>query len=387
MYNFIKKTFVKNYTNKQSQETRTSYGIVAGIIGLITNLILFALKIVVGLLTLSITIISDAVNNLTDFLSSILIIMGFKISSKPADERHPYGYARFEYITSLIMAVIIVILGMVMLVSSINKIINPSVMHIGIVSIIILSSSILFKLFLFGLFKSFAKDTQSPVLTTACKDTRNDAISAIIIFCFALCLLIWGESIAILDGIFGCLVCLLIIYSGIQMIRDYSSSLIGTGGTDSEIEKIKQYLYEKDFVLDVHNVQFHKYGAGTTYVNAHIGVDGNIPLIKCNELVNQLEEDIEKEYNIDITLHVDAIDRNNKATVLFKNKINNILKEIDEDIEIDHISVVEKPMFIVIDCDIILPLDCEVDIQTLQNVILTKFQSYKKDVVLNLNET
>lgn len=384
MSQFFSIIFTSKHTPELTSITRTKYGILAGVMGLIINLLLFGFKLFFGILSFSATIIADAINSLSDSISNFLVILGFKVSKRPPDKNHPYGYARFEYITSLIMAVIIFVLGVYMIYNSITKIISPSIESISIFTICFLFIAVLAKVFLWVSYTKLGKTLKSASLTTAGKDALNDTLSTSFVLIFCLLTYFFGSSIAFLDGVFGVVVSLIIILSGYNLIKKNSSSLLGSGASATEQKALKNALLDYDFILDVHNVQFHKYGHNKTFASAHICIDGSMPLIMCNNLINDVEEQIEKKFNLDITLHIDALDKTDKLTMHYRNKLSLLLSDIDALIEIDSIETQEYNSYIEIQCQIVLPAGSTLDIKELEASLLSKMQNHKKDIVLHL---
>ena len=257
----IKKIFIKNYENTTDSKVRFKYGIVSGFFGLITNLLLFASKFVIGILSGSITIVADAINNLSDMGSCFIVLLGFKLSSKPADSEHPYGHERYEQIMALIVAVIVIAIGILLAKSSIEKIITPTKTEVNLLTYIILGIAILVKLFQFLLYKDFAKSINSDVLKASSIDSRNDIISTSAVLVAMVLINIIGDVGISIDGIFGLLVSAFIIFSSIKLVKETIDPLLGVMPDEDFIKKLKNKILSYDGVLGVHDFLIHSYGA------------------------------------------------------------------------------------------------------------------------------
>ena len=239
MVKLIKQLFIKNYQMVNDAKVRVRYGVVAGGIGIFANVLLFIAKLVAGILSFSIAVIADAINNLSDFMTSIVTIIGFKLSGQPADKKHPYGHARFEYVTGLIVACIIFFIGIETGRSAIDKIISGETSDFTIITIIILSVSVLIKLCLSLVFKSLAKSINSDAIYAMATDSRNDAISTSIVLICAVVGMLTDFSI---DGYLGVAVSVFVLISAIKLISETINPLIGTAPDKDLIKKIENNL-------------------------------------------------------------------------------------------------------------------------------------------------
>lgn len=299
---FLIKKFVNDYENIENINVRKSYGILSGTIGIIANIILFVIKLVSGIMMNSIAIISDAFNNLSDSISSLITIIGARLSEKPPDTEHPYGHGRFEYISSLIVSFIIFVMGGQLLFEAYDKIVNPEPIswNTGIIIILILSVFIKIWMFLFN--RNIAKKLNSTLIMANAKDSLSDAIasSGIIAGTFA------GIFIPLpLDGLLGFIISLFILYTGFSIARDSVHYLLGPSPDPRLLEQIKNIIAENDQIKNAHNFQIHDYGPGKKLASLHVVLPAEMSVEKAHTIIDEVEEKIKAELAIDVVIHVD----------------------------------------------------------------------------------
>ncbi|NCU18414.1 cation diffusion facilitator family transporter [Pallidibacillus pasinlerensis] len=302
MIKFLIKHFIPNYENTTDTDVREKYGVLSGIVGIICNVLLFIIKLVIGLIVNSIAIISDAFNNLTDSATSIITIIGAKLSNRPPDKEHPFGHGRYEYIASLLVAFLIFAVGWQLLGSSVNEIFNPQPVDINILAIVILSLSILIKVWMYSYNTYIGKTINSGLNIATAKDSLNDVIttSGVII----------GTVIGLyvdlpIDGIIGLIISLLIMYTGFSTAKDTVNFLLGPSPDPEISEKIEKMVAESKVVTNCHQLRIHDYGPGKHFASMHVDVPAHISVEEAHSLIHQLEEKIKKELGIDIVIHID----------------------------------------------------------------------------------
>lgn len=325
---------------------RNKSGIIAGYTGITVNVFLSAMKLAAGFSFNSIAIIADGVNNLSDTASSLITIIGFKLSLKPADEKHPYGHARMEYIAALMVSFVVVFLGLQLLVESVRKIINPDPAEFSIITVIILLFSIGVKIFLWLYYKMEGKKIKSPVLLAASQDSRNDifATSAILIS-----LIIFYFTQIDLDGIMGAAVALLILYFGGKLIADTVNPLLGTAPSKKFTDKVGLKIMSYGGILGYHDLTIHNYGYKRSFASVHCEVKSDEDVIKSHELIDRIERDFLKDMNLQMVIHMDPIILDNKKTNRARLEIAKIIHNISEEIDFHDFRVVtdnNKPKFI-----------------------------------------
>ncbi len=325
MTKLIVKMFLKN-KNCDTPGGRESYGKLAGIVGIICNLFLSALKFVLGYITNSVSITADATNNIADAGSSIITLIGFRLSEKPADEDHPYGHARIEYITGLIISFLVMLIGFEIFKTSIGKIITPETSDFRWVTAVILVVSIIVKLWLSRFNKSLGKLIKSTALDATAADSRNDCISTLAVLIAAVISHFTGFN---LDGYMGVGVAIFILISGIGLIKETVGPLLGQAPSKELYEKIEHKMLSYENVLGVHDLLVHSYGPGSYFASAHVEMDANINVLVCHDIMDKIERDFLKQDNIHLVVHLDPTVLDCEETNELKEVVRQILYDID----------------------------------------------------------
>lgn len=290
------------------EDKRIKYGITAGILGITSNVVLCAAKLIVGFIGNSITIIADAVNNLSDALSSVITVFGFRISARPADKEHPFGHHRYEQISALIVAIIVLAIGVLLGKSSIEKIITPEETTVTALTYVVLSVAIVLKLAQMAMYLYFSRKISSDSLRAAAADSRNDILSTGAVLIAAIVTDVAGVNI---DAYMGLAVSLFIIISSILLIKDTISPLLGEPPTKEFVENVRKKLLSYDGVLGIHDLMVHNYGAtSSTYVSVHVEVDARGDIMKAHDMIDNIERDFLKD-GLNLTVHMDPIETYN----------------------------------------------------------------------------
>lgn len=337
---FLKKMFIKNYRETDDPKVRFNYGKVAGIIGILSNVILFALEILIGLISSSITIIVSAVNSLTDAGSSILTLIGFKLASKPADREHPFGHARMEYVFGLIIALITFTAGLIFAKSSFEKIITPTPIDISLWTYIILSFAIIIKFFQMFMYRDFAKGIDSDTLRANENDSKLDGITQITILVSMIVMHIFNINI---DGYIGLLVSIFIIYSSFRLILETINPLISEKPEKRIINKIKRELLSFEGIHDFHDLLIHQYGSSATFATVHVEVPADATLLDIHELIDKIERHFEDKLSINLTIQIDPVDKDDPRTKKIHDKVEKTIKSINKKLSIHGLRVIHAP--------------------------------------------
>lgn len=333
----IKKLFIKNYQKKDNPETHHRYGIVAGVIGTLLNLFVSIIGILIGLLSGSISIIIQSIGNITDAGSSIITLIGFKLSTKPADKEHPFGHARIEYICGFIITIVMLLIGIISTKTSIEKIFNPEPINIGLYTFIVLIIIILTKLFLMLMYQSFAKDINSDTLYASSVDCGVDMLASLAILISMIVMKYTGINI---DSYLGLIVSILIIISAIKMIKETIDPLISVKPNKKLVTKIKKELLSFDGINDMHDLLVHTYGSGSTFVSVHVEVPETTTLLDCHELIDKIERHFEDKLHINLTMQVDPVNLNNPQTKAIEDKVEKSLKALNKNLTIHGLRVI-----------------------------------------------
>lgn len=305
MTNWLIQKFIKDSDNTKDTAVRTSYGKLAGIVGIVCNVLLFVGKLVAGLISGSIAIMADAVNNLSDAASNVVALLGFRLSAMPADDKHPYGYARYEYLAGLTVSVLVVAIGISLGKESIGKLLSPEMLTFNWLSVTILAISILVKLWMSLFNQKIGKRINSDTLIATAADSRNDVLStgAVLVSMFVAH---WTGSVYV-DGIMGCLVACFIIYSGIGLVRETLSPLLGETPDPTLVERIHQKVLSHKAVLGMHDLIIHDYGPGHQFASLHIELPAEMDPMVSHDLIDVIENDFMTNENLHISIHYDPI--------------------------------------------------------------------------------
>lgn len=311
MTEILLRLFVKDHKNTASEQVRTRYGKLAGLVGICCNVLLFLAKLVIGVLTGALSITADAINNLTDASSSVITLLGFRLSAKPADEDHPYGHARYEYLTALAVAALILIIGVELAISSVKKIItyfgaspetaDPKNFWV-VVAVLVLS--ILVKLWMMMFNFKLGKKIGSTALCATATDSRNDVISTSAVLVAYIVEVNTGWYI---DGFMGLLVALFILWSGISVARETISPLLGEAVDPHITELIHKEAEAHEMILGVHDLMVHDYGPGRRFASVHVEISEKENVMKAHELIDDIEMKFKTEHNIFLVIHYDPV--------------------------------------------------------------------------------
>jgi len=301
---FLISKFVPNYQDTTNKKVRDSYGYLGGLVGIIVNLILFATKLIIGILSNSIAITADAFNNLSDVASSVITILGFKLASKPADKEHPFGHGRLEYISGLIVSFMVILVGFEFIKTSFNKIIHPTNVIFSLIPFILILISIGVKIWISGFNKTMGKAINSSALKASSTDALSDVISS---SCVALSLLLSNWIDFPIDGYIGIVVSLIIIYAGYSLIKKTMNPLLGEAPDKHLVKGLQEKLLSFDYITGSHDLVIHNYGPGRCMGSIHAEVPCDISIVKIHEIIDKAEKEISEEFNMYLVIHMDPI--------------------------------------------------------------------------------
>ena len=343
MITLLRKIFIKDYNNLSSPVVREKHGLLASLGGIFINLLLFAFKLLVGILSFSISIISDAINNLTDMFSCIVNLIGFKIASKPADKDHPYGHERVEYITGMIVSFIIIAVAIILGYSSITKIINQEKdTAFTITTFIILGVAVVGKVLLGLYYYRIGKLINSLSLKATMQDSINDAIcTTVVLITSIICYFL--PDLWFLDPAISIAVALFILYSGIKMVKETSNPLIGITPDHQLVQDIVKDIKQHDCVIGIHDLVFHSYGPTKMFMTVHVEVDGYTDMILAHDEIDNIEKDINDKFGVLLTVHMDPIDTKNEEIPFIKNHLDKWIKEVSDKISYHDLRIVYGP--------------------------------------------
>ena len=328
MIKLLSKIFIPNFQDTQDKKVREGYGVLAGIIGIICNLLLFALKLILGLFMNSIAVISDAFNNLTDCGSSIIAIIAAKMSNRPPDPEHPYGHGRIEYISSLIVAIIILLVGFELLKNSFGKILNPEEIVFNSLSIILLLFAVAVKLWMYSYNRYIGNLIDSGVQKATAFDSLSDAIATSAVIVSTLVGYYFNLKI---DGYVGLLISLFILYAGYSVAKETISVLLGASPNEELAERIVELVNEGEYIVGTHDLKVHDYGPGRTIASIHAEILDTVDFVKGHLIIDNLEKRITEELNINIVIHLDPICTDQEKNVVMEKLVQDTVSEVNND--------------------------------------------------------
>lgn len=322
MTGLIVKLFIKNSEETENPKVRECYGKVAGAVGIITNFLLFLIKFLAGSIFGSVAVVADAVNNLSDSASSLLTMIGFKLAGKPADEKHPFGHARIEYLTGVIISIIIVIIGWQLGQSSLQKILAPESADFNLLVFVCLAVSIGVKLWQSAFYRFVGKRISSATIYATSSDSRNDVIATSAVLVGAVISRFTGLD---LDGYMGVAVAVFIIISGIKLVFDTGAPLLGEAPDSALVERIGSKICSYEGILGIHDLTIHNYGAGKCFASVHCEVAAEADILVSHDLIDNIERDFLTNEGIQLVIHLDPIVMDDEETKVLRDRVNAVI--------------------------------------------------------------
>ena len=317
---FLIKKFIINYQNIEEEKTRNAYVYLASIVGILCNLILSIIKISVGFISGSVSITADGFNNLSDMASSIITMVGIKLANRPADKEHPFGHGRMEYLSALVVAFMVMLVGVQFVKTSFERILNPVAVSFEIIPFILLLISLLIKLWLSRFNKFMGLKINSTALKAASVDALGDVFTS---SCVLISFLAAKFTTLPIDGYVGLIVSAAILYAGYSLIKDTISPLLGEAPDEELVKKIKQGVLSYDNIIGVHDLIIHNYGVGKCMASIHAEIPSNIDLVTIHEIIDSAEREISQKLNIYLVIHMDPM-------CIHDDKINKVKGEVQE---------------------------------------------------------
>lgn len=371
MTNLLIKLFIKD-KDTEKPETRAKYGMLSSITGIIVNILLSIVKLVIGIFANSISIISDALNNVTDAGSSIVTMIGFKVSQKKIDRDHPWGHGRMEYITAFIVDILIVLVGLELFRKSFDKIINPTVPDISIVTIVILTIAVLTKLWLFVFYNKIAKTIDSPAIKGNAYDSISDSISTFVVLLSAIVARNFGISI---DGYASILVAIFILFTGFKALKETIDLLLGMKPDAEFVANLEEFAKKYKMISGIHDIMVHDYGPGRKIVSFHAEVPVNCDICKAHDVIDQMEQDIYEEFNCITTIHMDPIVTDDEEINEMRKRTEEIVKEINPEFSIHDFRMTDGGDRMNLIFDLVIPAESKINHEELKNMVQQKIHN------------
>ena len=369
MTNLLIKLFVKDNENPKDENVRPKYAMLSSITGIVVNLLLSIFKLVIGIVTNSMSIISDALNNVTDTGSSIVTMIGFKLSQKEVDNEHPWGHGRMEYITAFIVDILIILVGVELLQNSVDKIIHPVMPTFNGVVIFLLVVAILVKLWLFVFYSKIAKRIDSSAIKATAYDSISDCVSTFVVLFSSVISLIFGITF---DGYVSILVAIFILITGVKALKETIDILLGSKPDKEFIDQISEFVKKYPMIAGIHDIMVHDYGPGRKIVSFHAEVPADANICEAHDIIDELEQDMLKEFKCITTIHMDPIVVNDAKINEAKASVEKIVKEINENYSIHDFRMTDGGKRINLIFDLVIPRDDKIDKDVLRKEIIEK---------------
>lgn len=372
MINFLVHTFITDYENITHRTVRSAYGKLCGVVGIVCNFLLFLGKMVAGILSGSLSIVADAINNLSDASSSIISLLGFKLAEKPADMEHPYGHGRYEYLAGLFVSILILIIGATFLKEGVQKIFHPQKAEFSVLSIAILAVSIWIKLWMMHFNKKIGQKIFSQALLAASQDSRNDVFSSAAVLLTALLAHFFSWN---LDGWVSVGISLFVLYSGIEMIREILNPLLGMPPDPKQVKEIEKKIKSYPGVLGIHDLILHDYGPGRQFASVHIEMAAERDVILSHDTIDDIEKDFWEQDQLHLVIHYDPIVTTEKRIVELRAFLEETVKEIDPNLSVHDLRIVEGISHTNLVFDCVVPFKFRLSGLELKQEIISKVTS------------
>lgn len=360
---------------KNDTNSREKIGKISSLVGILLNIILSVCKIVVGIVSGFISIMADGLNNLSDCGSSVVSYMSFRMSSKPADKEHPYGHERIEYVSSMAVAFVILIIAFELAMESINNIISPKALEFSVIVVAVLIGSILVKVGMFIFNNIMAKKINSDLLKATAVDSLSDSISTTAVL---ISVLVGRFTGVYIDGYVGVLVSLLIAWSGIKILKETASKLIGQAPDRDLVLQVKTRILSKPGVLGIHDLNIYCYGPNKYFASVHIEVDAKVDVLESHELIDDIEKEFLEETNVVLTGHLDPIVIDDEEVNMLRRQVSIIVKDIDEEFSMHDFRIVRAVNYTNLIFEVAIPFETKLSDEEIEKLIKTRIKQLGK---------
>ena len=376
MTKLLIRKFVANHDDTTAPEVRAAYGKLSGIVGIVCNILLFAAKIIIGIMSSSVAIVADAVNNFTDAASSIISLIGFRLSEKPADKEHPYGHGRYEYLAAMGIAVLIIVIGIELFKSGIEKILNPAIIVFSFPLGLVLILSIVLKLWMMAFNRYAGGKINSKALLAASADSRNDVIATTAVLVSAIFSHIFNID---LDGWMGVGVSIFILASGFGIVKDTIDPMLGNAPNPEYIESIKTKILSYPGVLGMHDLIVHDYGPCRKFASVHVEMAAEEDVIETHDVIDNIERDMLEEIGLHLIVHFDPVVTNDTSTQNLRKLIEDVVTQIDASLTIHDLRVVQGSTHTNLVFDCVAPYEIKISDSKLKELIEEKVKEINSE--------
>ncbi|MDO4381266.1 MAG: cation diffusion facilitator family transporter [Clostridia bacterium] len=372
MFKGLVKLFVKDCENTKSPVVRERYGILSGITGIIVNVILAAAKFFIGTLSNSIAITGDALNNLSDAGSNVVTLVGFKMAGAKPDKEHPFGHGRIEYVAALIVGFIVELMGVELIKTSVEKIKEPEPSVLSAAAVIVLLLSMAGKIWLALFNRYLGKRIDSPAMTAVVADSISDTAATASTL---LALILSRFTTLPVDGIFGIVVALFIMYSGYGILKESIGIILGTPPSKELVDELKKFILNHDGIIGMHDLVIHSYGATRTFASVHVEVPSTIDILKAHDTTDLIEREVQKKFGIALVVHLDPLVVNDERVNELRSLVTEYCREIDPSLSIHDFRVVDGPTHTNLIFDLVVPFGFKYSAKQVKEILIEKIQS------------
>ena len=387
MTELLSRLFVKNHQDAQNPAVRTAYGTMVSITGIIVNLILFAAKFLVGSLFGAISIVGDAVNNLSDAGTQIISLISFRIAAKPADREHPFGHARIEYVTSMIVSFLVMLVGFELLKSSVSQIFSPERPDSSPIAIIVLIGSMLCKLWL-GLFnRTIGKRIDSSVMRATAADSLSDVFATGAVLVATVLPMIFTDMKWNPDAYMGVIVAALIIVAGFRILNESKNAILGEAPSEEIVKQITDVVDKYEGALGIHDMVVHNYGPGRIIASLHIEVDGSVNVFETHDMIDTIEKELREACGIEATIHMDPIVTDDEQVTALRKKTAEAVQKIHPSMQIHDFRFVAGATHTNLIFDVVVPFEVKMSEAEIKSAVAEKVKEIDPTycVVLNVD--
>lgn len=386
MITFLAKLIIKNRENTSDPDVRRKYGFLCGTVGILLNILLFAGKLLAGVISGSIAIMADAFNNLSDAGSSLITLLGFKLAGQKPDTEHPFGHGRFEYISGFVVAIAIILVGFELAKSSVEKIINPEVVEFSTVTMVILIVSIVVKLYMALYNRRIGVKINSAAMRATSTDSMGDSIATFVVLAAMIVSKYTGVNI---DGWCGILVALFILYAGYKAAKETIGPLLGQPPEPEFVKEIEEIVMAHNEIAGIHDLIVHDYGPGRLMISLHAEVPADGDIMEMHDVVDNIETELKNKLSCHAVIHMDPIATNDETVINTKNRVAEIVRAIDENITIHDFRMVKGKTHTNLIFDVVVPYsikipDSEVE-KKVKELIKTENKNYNAVVQIEKN--
>lgn len=352
MVTILSRLLIKNYQEYTNPVVRRAYGVLAGAVGIILNILLFIGKYVAGLFSGSVSIMADAFNNLSDAGSSFITMLGFQLAGKEPDPQHPFGHGRMEYVSGLAVSVLIIVMGVEVFKTSIQKIFHPEQMELSILTMLILFASIAVKVYMSFYNRIYGKKLDSSAMKATATDSLSDCISTAVVL---MSMLVYQFLHINLDGWSGLVVAIFILIAGVNSARDTLSPLLGEAPDEELVREIEQTVMEYPDVVGVHDMVVHNYGPGRMMISLHAEVPGNMDIYQLHDTIDLIELKMKQKFQCEAVIHMDPIATDDEQVMSLRQEVGELVKLYDDALTIHDFRMVTGPTHTNLIFDVVVP--------------------------------